>query len=191
MLQGMFDPELVAPDRIRPLARKEYDRMVEVGILDEDEKIELLRGHLVTMSPVGWQHCEVIAWLNELLIRSLDPAFSVRPQLAFAADEWSEPQPDVAVCRKDPARRDHPSELLLIIEVSDSTLRKDSGLKLRIYAAAGVPEYWVFDLQHDCVEVYTEPSGESYARVEVRQGDDVLRPTLLPGVAIRLGEMPR
>jgi Uma2 family endonuclease len=190
MLQNMFDPELVAPDRIRPLARKEYDRMVELGMF-EDEKIELLRGQLVTMSPVGWQHCEVIAWLNELLIRSLDPAFSVRPQLAFAADNWSEPQPDIAVCVKDRTRRDHPSELLLLIEVSESSLRKDRGLKLRIYAASGVPEYWVVDLQHDRVEVYTEPSGESYGRVEIRRGDDVLRPLRLPGVAISLADMPR
>jgi len=191
MLHHMFDPELVAPDRIRPLARKEYDRMVEVGILEEDEKIELLRGQLVTMSPVGSQHCAIVEWLNERLIRQLDPRYGVRPQMPFAADDWSEPEPDITVRRKDPTLRDHPRELLLLIEVSDSSLRKDRGLKLRIYAASGVPEYWIFDLQHDCVEVYTEPNGESYARVEVRRGDDVLRPALLPGVAIPLAEMPR
>lgn len=189
MLDAMFDSS--EPLEIRPLARSEYDRMVEAGIFDEDEHIELLRGQLVAMSKEGWQHSAVISWLNEALIRQIDPAFEVRPQLPFAADEWSEPQPDIAIRRKTPGLRQHPSELLMAIEVSDSSLRKDRGIKLRIYAGASVPEYWIFDLQHDCVEVYTEPSGETYARKQTLRSGEILRPTQVAGIAIPLADMPR
>src|SRR5690242_20819821 len=99
MLSSMFDPAVIAPERIRPISRREYDRMVELGMF-EDEKLELLRGTLVTMSPQKWPHAVVVEWLTEKLIRGLDPAYSVRPQLPFAADEWSEPEPDIAVIRK-------------------------------------------------------------------------------------------
>jgi Uma2 family endonuclease len=189
MLDGMFEP--FGPDEIRPIARTEYERMVEVGILEEDDRVELLRGQLVTMSPVGWQHEAVIEWLNEQFVRQIDPSLAVRPQLAFAADEWSQPQPDLAVRRKTPVLREHPTELLLVIEVSDSSLRKDRGLKLRIYATAGVPEYWIFDLKHECVEVYTRPRGETYEHMETLRASDVLRPEHVPGVAIALADMPR
>jgi Uma2 family endonuclease len=190
MLRQMFEP--FSPGEIRPLARKEYDRMVELGILGEDDKIELLRGQLVNkVSPIGWQHHAVVIWLNEVLVRAVDPAFEVRPQGPFAADEWSEPEPDLSVRRKTPELREHPSDLLLVIEISDSSLRKDRGIKLRIYAAANVPEYWIFDLVHDCVEVYTRPRGETYEHMETLRASDVLRPTHVPGVVIALADMPR
>jgi len=78
-----------------------------------------------------------------------------------------------------------------VIEISDSSLRKDRGLKLKIYAGAGVPEYWIFDLQHECVEVYTGPSGETYAEKRTLRSGEVLRPTHVPGIAIVLADMPR
>src|SRR5207249_1079206 len=137
MLSSMFDPELVEPEHIRPISRKEYDRMVEVGILDEDERCELLRGAIVTMSPQKWHHAAMVSWLNEQLIRQLDTSYEVRPALPFAADDWSEPEPDIAVTRKDHARREHPSAVFLIIEVAESSLRKDRKIKTGIYAEAG------------------------------------------------------
>jgi Uma2 family endonuclease len=190
MLFPMLDPKLVAPDRVRPLSRTEYDRMVELGMFD-DERVELLRGMLVTMSPQGTHHADVVAWLTERLVLSIDRSLQVRPQLPYAASEWSEPEPDLAVIRKDPARRGHPSSALLLIEVADSSLRKDRGAKLGIYAEAGVPEYWIINLNEMTVEVYSQPSTDGYQEVRVLSEGDVLRPIRVPGVEITVADLPR
>jgi Uma2 family endonuclease len=181
---------MVEMEEVRRLTRKEYDLMVERGILDEDEKIELLRGQIVPMSAIGSRHTKLVIWLNARLIRSLDPSYEVRPGCPFAADDYSEPEPDLAVRGAD-VRQDHPDTLLLVIEVSDSSLRKDRGIKQAIYAAAGVPEYWIFDVQHDVVEVYTRPRGETYEQLQTLRAGDILRPTQIPGLAITLDELPR
>ncbi len=190
MLATPFDPALVEPQRIRPLSRNEYDRLVELGCF-EDEKIELLRGMLVTMSPQKWPHGAAIEFFNEELVIQLNRRYGVRPQLPFAADDWSEPEPDLAVCHKDPTRRDHPSELLLLIEVAASSLRIDRGVKRAIYAEAGVPEYWIVDVNKMTVEVHTRPVDGSYTQIELRGDGDILRPTLLPEVKIPVASIPR
>jgi Uma2 family endonuclease len=191
MLSSMFDPELVEPEHIRPISRKEYERMVEVGILDADERCELLRGAIVTMSPQKWHHATIVAWLTEQLIRQLATEYEVRPALPYAAGEWSEPEPDVAVARKDYSRHEHPSDVFLVIEVAESSLRKDRKIKTGIYAEAGVPEYWIVDLKTMSVEVYTRPIGDRYESMIALRDGDVLRPTMLPGVALAIADMPR
>ncbi|MGE5187288.1 MAG: Uma2 family endonuclease [Acidobacteriota bacterium] len=186
----MLDPSELAPERIRPLSRREYDRMVDLGMF-EDEHVELLRGMLVEMSPQGGRHGTVCAWLAQRLSIALGMSLEVRPQLPFAADDWSEPEPDVAVARRDHSIDEHPGAALLLIEVSQTSLRKDRGVKLQIYAQAGVPEYWIVDLTTMTVEVYSQPTAHGYANV-ARLGDgDVLRPTQLPGVELPVAELPR
>ena len=191
LFPSMFDPSLLEPEHIRPLSRKEYERMVDLGMFDEDEKIELLRGVLVAVSPQKWHHAAVVEFLNNELVRAIDRAYRVRPQLPFAASDWSEPEPDLAVVRHDPELREHPQQVLLLIEVAESSLRKDRYLKRDIYAEAGVPEYWLVDLTTMTVEVYAAPSDGAYAKVERLRDGDVLRPALLPGVAISVAELPR
>jgi len=190
MLEAMVDPSELAPERIRPLSRREYDRMVDLGMF-EDEHVELLRGTVVTMSPQGEHHGGVVAWFSQRLTLALGMSRQVRPALPFAADEWSEPEPDVAVCTYDHGVHDHPTKTLLLIEVSQTSLRKDRGLKLQIYAKAGVPEYWIVDLTTLTVEVYTQPSPTGYASVQHLRDGDLLRPTQLPGVELPVAEIPR
>jgi Uma2 family endonuclease len=175
----------------RPLSRKEYDRMVELDFFDEDERIELLRGAIVVMDGQGWHHAAVTAWLTARFVRALDDTYEVRPRLPFAASDWSQPLPDLAIARRDYTLRQHPSELFLVIEVSDSSLRKDRGLKAAIYAEANVPEYWIIDLQAMAVEVHTRPVGDRYEHVETFHDGAVLRPTPLPGVEIEVAAIPR
>jgi Uma2 family endonuclease len=189
MLSAMQDPSL--EDSIRRISRKEYRQMVDAGILAEDEPIELLDGMLVTKMTRGGPHDRLITWLNWKLTRTIDDAFRVRPQCAFAAGEWSEPEPDFAIVRADDTLEDHPSEALLIIEVADSSLRRDRGWKQAIYAKAGVPEYWVVNAQDRTVEVYTEPTPNGFTRKQVLGDGDVLRPTTLSGIEIALAELPR
>jgi Uma2 family endonuclease len=183
-------PSLIEPERLRPLSRREYDRLLDLGWF-EDEPVELLRGMLVTMSPQNWPHAAAVEFFNEQLVLQLAGRYAVRPQLPFAADDWSEPEPDLAVARKDPTRREHPSELLLLIEIAHSSLRIDRGIKRMIYAEAGVPEYWIVDVNHAAVEVHTSPSTGSYTSVQTLGDGDVLGPTLLPEVSIRVADIPR
>jgi len=190
MLEPMVDATEPSAPSVRRLSRAEYDRMVELGMF-ADERIELLRGALVQMSPQKWPHATAVAWFNEELIRSLDRSYEVRPQLPFAADDYSEPEPDLAVAYKDYTRRDHPSAVLLLIEIADSSLRIDRGLKLEIYAAAGVPEYWIVDVATMAVTVHTEPRDGRYERIATLRDGDTLRPTLLPTVALAISAIPR
>lgn len=161
---AVVDPKQLEPERIRPLRRVEYDRLVELGIFDEDEKIELLRGVLVAMSPQGADHGYVIERLTKLLIDALGDRGRLRPQTPFAASELSEPEPDLAVYPPAPYVRAHPDRALLVIEIAYSSLRKDRGIKAEIYAEAEVPEYWIVDLVHGAVEVRTAPQDGHYGR---------------------------
>ena len=187
-----IDPVELAPEHVRPISRREYDRMVKLGMF-EDERIELLSGTLVTMSPQGGRHATVCAWIAQRITLALgDMTYQVRPQLPFAADDWSEPEPDLAVCRRDHPIDEHPDKVLLLVEVSETSLRKDRGVKLRIYAEAGVPEYWIVDLTTMTVEVYTEPTPKrGYARVQKLRDGDVLHPVELPSIALPVAEIPR
>lgn len=185
-----FIPPFVESQPVRLLSRREYDRLVDLGWF-VDEPIELLRGVLVTMSPQGRAHASAIEFFNEQLVLQLGGQHGVRPQLPFAADDWSEPEPDLAVVRKDPSLRDHPAEALLVVEIASSSLAIDRGLKRTIYAEVGIPEYWIVDVNGRTVEVHTRPDGGYYSRVQILRDGDVLRPTLLPGVAIGVAGLPR
>jgi Uma2 family endonuclease len=185
-----IDPSLLSPDRIRPLSRAEYDRMVELGFFDEDEHVELLEGVLVQMSPQGGPHAGVIEWLSDLLTRSLDTSLVVRTQMPIVAGDYSEPEPDIAVVRRAAKiRRDHPSEAFLVVEVTNEPDRKAQAAKVGIYAKATVPEYWIIDLENRCIEVYTKPSRGRYTRTEVLRAGDTLRPTQLAGIEIAVADV--
>ena len=188
----MFDVPALAPAGIRRLSRAEYDRMVALGMF-EDERLELLYGVLCAMSPQGAPHATITAWLQQRLVRALDESYDVRAHSPFASSEDSEPEPDISVARTRGGEHEHPSSALLLIEVSESSLRRDREIKARLYAETGVPEYWIVDLSTDelTVEVYTEPSSRGYRHIETYGADRTLRPTRLPGVAIAIAEIPR
>lgn len=187
----MVDPALLSAGSIRPISRLEYDRMVELGFFDEDEHVELLEGMLVQMSPQGAHHAALTMRLSKILSRTLDDSLAVRTQMPFAATDYSEPEPDIAVVREPVSAREHPSEALLVIEVSGDSIRHDRRSKLAAYARAQVPEYWIVNVEEMLVEVYTVPEGAGYARKQVLGDGDVLRPTTLPGIAIAIADLPR
>jgi len=192
MLSSMVaDPSLLSADKIRPLSRTEYEWMVELGFFDEDERIELLEGVLVKMSPQGWQHAAVTTRLSKILSRNIGDSLVVRTQMPFAATKYCEPEPDIAVVIDDPSSRQHPNRALLIVEVSGDSLEDDRTTKLSAYARARVSEYWVVDLERMRVEVYTKPMRGTYARRQLLRDGDVLRPTRLPGIEIPVADLPR
>jgi Uma2 family endonuclease len=180
-----IDPELV-----RPLKRSEYDRLIELGLFG-DERIELIRGVLVKKAPRRAPHASTVQKLTEILIKKPKDWFVVRVQLPLVLSEDTEPEPDVAVVARGDYDAEHPSTALLIIEVSDATLKTDRA-KAAVYASAGIAEYWIINLVARTVEVYTAPDGERYAEVRTLRAGDTLRSAGLPDLAVAVSEiLPR
>jgi Uma2 family endonuclease len=176
-----------AAEVIRPLRRVEYDQLVALGAF-QDERIELLDGALVAMSPIGTAHNSTVQKLTRLLVLALEGRAAVRCQSSFAALEFSEPEPDFAVVPPGDYDLDHPSEAHLIIEVAESSLAMDRGKKLRLYASCAIPEYWVVNLPERCVEVYTGPAPGAYARVERYERGQSIRLVTFPDVEFSVSD---
>jgi len=144
---------------MRRLRASEYHRMIEAGIFGEDERVELLGGVIVSVSPQNAYHALVVERLSDPVFVSLPPQFVIRCQLPLTLAETDEPEPDVAVIdRETPrSRQRQPSTARLIFEVAADSLRKDREIKAAVYARAGVPEYVVVNLKEECLEVNREP----------------------------------
>jgi Uma2 family endonuclease len=161
-------------EHVRPLRRVEYDRLVELGLFDQ-EKLELLNGFIVRMSPQGVRHASIIQALTRLFMAALltPRRAEVRVQLPLALGDDSEPEPDIAIVPPGPYKDEHPTTALLVIEVADSSLKEDRA-KAAIYAAAGVHVYWVVDVAHDLVEVHTNIVEGRYSQVTTqRRGQSI------------------
>ena len=159
--------------------------MVEAGLF-RNERVELIEGVIVQMSPQSPPHAGAIQILNTLLNAALNGRAAVRVQSPFATGADGLPEPDIALVEPRPFWNAHPDRAFLIIEVADSSLRFDRHEKAEIYAQAGVPEYWVVNLAAETVECHTEPTGGDYSRVTTCRRDDVLRPVAFPDVGIRV-----
>ncbi|MBI3726405.1 Uma2 family endonuclease, partial [bacterium] len=147
--------------QVRRFTRTEYERMAEHGILSADERVELVNGEIVVMSPQAARHAIVMHLIAEALKRAFGRGHFVRIQVPLALGPYSEPEPDVAVVAGSPDDylNDHPKTAVLVVEVSDTTLAKDRGAKLGDYAAAGIEDYWVVNLKAvpPVIEVYRKP----------------------------------
>jgi Uma2 family endonuclease len=170
--------EALQGERYRPLKRSEYNQLGELGAF-EDEKVELLYGVLVPMSPTGEPHCGALERLTEIFVVKLVGRARVRIQMPIAASDESEPEPDLAVIPLSPGPpdySDHPAQPLLVLEVAQNSLSKDRGIKARLYAECGVPEYWIVNLVDRVIEVHTEPEGAAYQSCRVYRSGEIARP---------------
>lgn len=177
-----------APCTVRPLRRAEYDRLIEMGAFEE-ERVELLEGMLLPMSPQGGPHAYAIELLDELLHDALRGRARIRVQMPFAASDISEPEPDIAVVPRGRRRQEHPSQAHLLIEVADSERRGHRDRKVRIYAQAGVPELWIIDLSTQHITTYRRPAGDSFLEVEEHGPKATLRIAAFPDVAVPLADL--
>ena len=147
----------------------EYRRMVEVGILSESDRVELIDGEVFEMSPIREPHAASVDVLNEVVRDRLGHSVIVRVQGPIQLDDFSEPQPDISILKRrdDFYRHAHPrpEDVLLVIEVSDTTLEYDGKVKVPLYARAGIPETWVVNLPEERIEVYSDPTGGEYQTV--------------------------
>lgn len=153
----------------------EYHRMAKTGILDEDERVELLEGKIIWKSAKGTAHCSAVGRIGKLLHNCLGNQASISIQEPIKLNQRSEPEPDVAVLQIDPLDyADHhptPSEVYLIIEVADSSLKFDCETKGKAYAQAGIADYWVLDVVNRQLYVFREPNEEGY-QSKVILGED-------------------
>lgn len=188
---GTLEVMTVAPQP-RHWSRGEYERMVEAGILGPEDRLELIEGEILTMSPQKSPHYTGVQLVSEALREAFQPlAAVVRVQGPLAVAEDSEPEPDVAVVEGAPRdfRDGHPRSALLVVEVADTSLLFDRGRKKALYAQAGVPEYWLLNLIEGTLEVYREPvAGEYRSAVTLRPGDSV-RPAAAPGPEIAVADL--
>jgi Uma2 family endonuclease len=175
---------------VRSLRRVEYDRLVDLGVF-EDERIELLEGALGYLSPIVPRYCSAVQKLTELLITALGRRATVRPQQPLAASDLSEPEPDVLVAPRGDYDTAHPSRAYLVIEVAESSMAKDRGIKQRIYAQSGIPEYWVVDVVARTIEVYSQPRGRAYAHVMGYTLGDSITLGAFPDVHICVSDVTR
>jgi Uma2 family endonuclease len=157
----VLDSKLLAPQTTRRLRREEYDRLVALGAF-EDERIELIEGELVTMSPNNPEHASPVQLLNEILLPALLGRATIRIQLPIIAVRESEPEPDVAIVPLGSYRDQHPDRAYCVIEVAHSSLSKDRNIKAPLYAASGFSEYWLVNVPERVVEVFSDPSPEGY-----------------------------
>ncbi len=169
----------------------DYHRMGEAGILHEDDRVELIDGEIVEMAAIGTGHFTCVNRLNRLLVRGVDDEAVVSVQNPVRLDESNEPQPDLAVLRP----RDYleslpgPEDVLLLIEVSDTTPAYDRGTKLPLYARAGIREVWIADLKDEKVERHTGPSGDLYRHIELARRGENLKPEALPELTVRVDDV--
>ena len=170
----------------------EYYAIAEAGILGPEERVELLAGEIFTMAAVGGRHAFCVRWLTKALTLALGNTAVLDSQNPVRLDTGSAPQPDLMVLRwRDDRYPELPGsdDVLLVIEVSDTTVRFDRHHKAPLYAAQGIPEMWLFDVNARQVEVYDQPMAGGYARTRVVGIDGVLTPGLLPDVAIPVAEV--
>ncbi|TMI76710.1 MAG: Uma2 family endonuclease [Bacillati bacterium ANGP1] len=171
----------------------EYHRMAEAGILGEDDRVELIDGQVVAMTPIGPAHGSCVNRLNMLFAPLAGRQATVSVQNPLVLGEHEEPQPDLTVLRyrADGYRERHPgaSDVLLVIEVADASLESDRRTKIPLYARTGIPEAWLVNLPADTIESYREPGAEGYADIRTAKRGETLTPVRLPSFTLRVDDV--
>jgi Uma2 family endonuclease len=171
----------------------EYYRMAETGILKPDERVELIEGVVVAIPPIGPEHAGSVDRLGDLMRSLLGSTVIVRGQNPVHLKEGSEPEPDLAVVRRrDNYYRDsHPTAMdtLLIIEIADSSLAYDRLVKGKLYAEAGIQDYWIANLVDDQIEVHRDPSPDGYRSVRIARRGDTIQPVAFPDMMLTVADI--
>lgn len=161
---AVASPRSEAISAPRRFTRDEYLRMAEADILSEDDPVELIHGQIVEMSPENTPHRAAIIKINRVLVKALDAdQYAVQPQSTLPLDEHNVPEPDLAVLRGTPDDlMDGELPVALVVEVADTSLERDRSVKQGLYAQAGIPVYWIANLEARELEVYSDPADEHY-----------------------------
>ena len=185
---------MAVPMTRRLLTIEEYHQMVEAGILAEDERVELIRGELIEMTPIGNRHAGCVRWLNRSFSARLASRSVVDVQDPVSlGDQQSEPQPDIVLLRyqEDFYRAQAPrsEDVLLIMEVADSSLAYDRDVKIPLYAESGVLEVWLVDLTSNSIFSYRRPSSSGYRETRRHRRGDTISPEAFPEEGFSVNEI--
>jgi hypothetical protein len=171
----------------------EYFRMVEAGILTKDDHVELIEGEIVEMPPTGDYHAGILSQLTMLFKSVLGTEAVLRHQDPLRLSSQSAPQPDFAVVkfRPDFYKGSHPGpeDVLLLIEIADSSLTFDRRVKAPLYGQAGVRELWIVNIKDRTIEVYREPSDAGFRAISIVRGQERVSPAALPTISFSVGEL--
>jgi Uma2 family endonuclease len=156
----------------------EYHQMAEAGILGEDDRVELIEGEIVEMSPIGWDHASVVNRLNEILVVMFRDVATVSPQNPIRLSRITEPEPDIVLIRRgytpSPPAPPGAPDIVLVVEVADSSLAYDRRTKMPLYARSGVAEAWLVDVSPGTITVFRDPTPEGYeSSSTVGRGEEV------------------
>jgi Uma2 family endonuclease len=166
----------------------DYHRMAKAGILSEHDRVELIDGEIVAMTPIGPRHNAAVDRTTRSLVMALGNEAIVRVQGSVQLGRYRQPQPDFVLLRPRSdfyaSRLPGPPDILLIIEIAESSLEYDREVKARIYAQSAVPEYWLVDLEDRSVSCYSEPRGGTYQTLRQFRAGQSLAPEALPQCAI-------
>ena len=171
----------------------EFARMGEAGIFTEDDRVELIDGEIREMTPIGPPHAGTVNRLSELLVTRLAGRANVIVQNPIRLNRHTEPQPDLVVARRREDfyadRHPEPGDVLLVIEVADSSLRYDRAEKTPRYGRAGIPETWLVDVEARTVTAYTEPGPQGYAQQQVRRRGERMAAASIPDFGLAVDDV--
>ena len=171
----------------------DFAHMGEAGILAEDDRVELIDGEIREMTPIGPSHAGIVDRLAEMLINRLTGKANVRIQHPIRLGSYTEPQPDLVVARRRKSfyadRHPEPGDVLVVVEVADSSLRYDRAEKVPRYGRAGIPETWLVDVEAGTVTVYTDPGPAGYARQQVQRRGERMVASSVPDLALAVDDI--
>jgi len=172
---------------------QDYYRMAQAGILRPEDRVELIDGEIIEMSPMGYRHALCVGRITTLFIRAFGDRVTLQPQNPLRLSKWTEPQPDIVLFKPRAdfyeKKRPTPADVLLTVEVSDTSLSKDQKIKLPKYAEAGISEYWIGDLRHNILYVYRSPKGKSYDTILTFHPGDSVSVFAFPDINFRVDEL--
>lgn len=183
-VQRASPPRRQPPGPFR-VTRDVFHRMDRAGLF-KGLRVELLEGEVVVMAPMDAEHRKPLVELNRAIVKALPDDLVLQPQCPLATDDENEPEPDLAVVVDDADATDNPSTALLAIEISRTTLPDDLGRKARIYARAGIPEYWVVDVKKRELVVHRNPSGAKYKSVRRLSDLSAVKSSAVPELVLDL-----
>jgi Uma2 family endonuclease len=168
----------------------EYHRMGETGILGPEERVELIDGEIIYMTPIGYRHMNCVNRAVTLFVEAFGRKAITSPQNPVVLNNWNEPQPDFAVFKPVYHRRlPVPSDVFFVVEISDSSFRYDRNIKLPRFAADGIPEVWIEDLKEERLLVFRDPKGNRYETELVLQHGDSVSPLAFPEVTFAVTDL--
>lgn len=184
---------MIAPVKTRPFTITEFHKMVETGILTKNDRVELIQGEIIPMAPIGPFHAACVNILTRVLIQRVPPDVIVHIQNPLRLDPHMEVYPDLTLLRPRLDQYKHqipePADVLLLIEVADTSLSRDQNEKLPHYAQVGIPEVWLIDVANETVIIHREPSGQQYQQVSSAKHGTHLTSSTLSNLIIAVNEI--